>query len=152
MIPSPLCLRIPKIDDPLGPKQDYSIPTLQSLGITTAPTTLIPGGEHAALSRLSAFLQSKIRIAQFSKPKSLPTALHFGIDTPVERTVAAVDEGETDENPWGVEIEDMGKEMIQRETAVLSPYLKFGCLSVREFWWKVEDAVAEYKGAGKTNP
>lgn len=28
---------------------------------------------------------------------------------------------------------------IEPDTTVLSPYLKFGCLSVRNFYWKLKD-------------
>ncbi|KAF2455763.1 FAD binding domain of DNA photolyase-domain-containing protein, partial [Lineolata rhizophorae] len=34
-------------------------------------------------------------------------------------------------------------------TTGLSPYLHFGCLGVREFWWRVQGVVEEYEGRGK---
>ncbi|CBQ72710.1 related to Deoxyribodipyrimidine photolyase [Sporisorium reilianum SRZ2] len=37
-------------------------------------------------------------------------------------------------------------------TTLMSPYLKFGCLSVRKFWWDVEEAKKKYKGGSKTGP
>ncbi|KAI8622712.1 FAD binding domain of DNA photolyase-domain-containing protein [Chytriomyces sp. MP71] len=36
-------------------------------------------------------------------------------------------------------------------TTLTSPYLKFGCLSVRRMWWDIEDAKEKHKGA-KTAP
>lgn len=37
-------------------------------------------------------------------------------------------------------------------TTLLSPYLKFGCLSVRKMWWDAEEAKKKYKGGSKTTP
>ena len=34
-------------------------------------------------------------------------------------------------------------------TTLLSPYLKFGCLGVREFYWRVIDTIEEYKKSKK---
>ncbi|KAF9459758.1 FAD binding domain of DNA photolyase-domain-containing protein [Collybia nuda] len=34
------------------------------------------------------------------------------------------------------------------ETTLLSPFLKFGCLSVHEFFWRVRDTVASWEGGG----
>lgn len=34
-------------------------------------------------------------------------------------------------------------------TTLLSPYLKFGCLSVRKMWWDSEEVIKSYKGKDK---
>lgn len=34
-------------------------------------------------------------------------------------------------------------------TTLLSPYLKFGCLSVRQMWWDSEEVIKSYKGKDK---
>ncbi|GAB5356970.1 hypothetical protein AAMO2058_000333700 [Amorphochlora amoebiformis] len=38
---------------------------------------------------------------------------------------------------------------LQPSTTVLSPYLKFGCLSVRKFWHEIQDIYSEYPGHAK---
>lgn len=45
-----------------------------------------------------------------------------------------------------------GRPAEDPSTTLMSPYLKFGCLSVRKFWWDVEEAKKKYKGAGTTGP
>ncbi|KAJ9104277.1 hypothetical protein QFC20_004559 [Naganishia adeliensis] len=89
-----------------GPDHDFAVPTLSSLGLGEA-TTSIHGGETEALRRLAAFLADKTRTATFSKPASAPTSL-------------------------------------QPSTTQLSPYLKFGCLSVREFYWRAREVIEGY--------
>lgn len=89
-----------------GPDHDFAVPTLSSLGLGEA-TTSIPGGETEALRRLDAFLADKSRTATFSKPASAPTSL-------------------------------------EPSTTQLSPYLKFGCLSVREFYWRAKEVIDSY--------
>lgn len=37
-------------------------------------------------------------------------------------------------------------------TTLLSPFLKFGCLSIRKLWYDSIDATKEYKGGNKTTP
>lgn len=39
-----------------------------------------------------------------------------------------------------------------QSTTLLSPHLHFGSLSVREFYWRVQDVVAGFKGAASTPP
>ncbi|KAJ9107732.1 hypothetical protein QFC21_001192 [Naganishia friedmannii] len=90
-----------------GPGQDFALPTLSSLGLPEATTSIL-GGEAEALRRLEAFLSDKTRTATFSKPASAPTSL-------------------------------------EPSTTQLSPYLKFGCLSVREFYWRAKDIIDSYK-------
>lgn len=36
-------------------------------------------------------------------------------------------------------------------TTLLSPHLHFGSLSVREFWWRVDEAIKKFKGSGKSS-
>lgn len=45
-----------------------------------------------------------------------------------------------------------GQSASDPSTTLMSPYLKFGCLSVRKFWWDVEEAKKRYKGGSKTAP
>ncbi|CDW98027.1 hypothetical protein [Sporisorium scitamineum] len=45
-----------------------------------------------------------------------------------------------------------GQSAEDPSTTLMSPYLKFGCLSVRKFWWDVEEAKKKYKGGSKTGP
>lgn len=74
-----------------GPSGDFSIPTLEELGIPASDmTTPHRGGESLALESLEALLRDKAYIATFEKPKTAPTAfepaattllsphLHFG--------------------------------------------------------------------------
>jgi cryptochrome len=89
-----------------GPDHDFAVPTLSSLGLGEATTT-IHGGETEALRRLTAFLADKSRTATFSKPASAPTSL-------------------------------------EPSTTQLSPYLKFGCLSVRDFYWRAKEVIDSY--------
>lgn len=78
-------------DTILGPNDDFSIPTLEELGIPKeSATTPHHGGETIALQTLANFLADKRRTAQFSKPLTSPGAflppsttllsphLHFG--------------------------------------------------------------------------
>lgn len=37
-------------------------------------------------------------------------------------------------------------------TTLMSPYLKFGCISVRKFWWDIEETKKKYKGGSQTTP
>ncbi|EPQ31922.1 uncharacterized protein PFL1_00121 [Pseudozyma flocculosa PF-1] len=45
-----------------------------------------------------------------------------------------------------------GQDASDPSTTLLSPYLKFGCLSVRKLWWDAEEAKKKYKGGSKTAP
>ncbi|SNX85496.1 related to Deoxyribodipyrimidine photolyase [Melanopsichium pennsylvanicum] len=45
-----------------------------------------------------------------------------------------------------------GQSAEDPSTTLMSPYLKFGCLSVRKFWWDVEQAKKKYKGGSETAP
>lgn len=39
---------------------------------------------------------------------------------------------------------------LEPSTTLLSPYLKFGCIGVREVWWGSKEAIKKYKGRGQT--
>lgn len=72
-----------------GPKNDFSVPTMEELGLAEA-TTPHHGGETLALAILDKLLEDESFIATFEKPKTAPTAfepqstcltsphLHFG--------------------------------------------------------------------------
>jgi cryptochrome len=56
-----------------GPNGDFSIPTLEELGIPSeSATTPHRGGESVALETLANFIADKIRTAKFSKPDTSP--------------------------------------------------------------------------------
>lgn len=56
-----------------GPNGDFSIPTLEELGIPSdSAATQHRGGETFALQALANFLSDEARTAQFSKPKTSP--------------------------------------------------------------------------------
>ncbi|KAH7926248.1 hypothetical protein BV22DRAFT_1104439 [Leucogyrophana mollusca] len=54
-----------------GRDGDFSIPTLEELGLPPA-TTSIRGGETEALKRLEAYCADKAQVARFAKPKTSP--------------------------------------------------------------------------------
>lgn len=72
-----------------GPNGDFSVPTIQEIGIKK-PTTPHRGGETKALAALSKIIENEKYTATFEKPKTAPTAfdpqsttllsphLHFG--------------------------------------------------------------------------
>jgi cryptochrome len=66
------------------------------------------GGETEALRRMNQYLLDKIRLANFRKPKMIPTSL-------------------------------------EPDTSALSPYIKFGSLSSRTFYWAIMDALKDVK-------
>jgi cryptochrome len=35
---------------------------------------------------------------------------------------------------------------LEPDTTALSPYLKFGCLSSRTFFWRIQEILDKYKG------
>jgi cryptochrome len=37
---------------------------------------------------------------------------------------------------------------LEPSTTLLSPYIKFGCVSVREIWWGCKDVIANWDGKG----
>lgn len=41
---------------------------------------------------------------------------------------------------------------LQPSTTLLSPFLKFGCLSIRRLWHDTKDSSTKYKGGSKTSP
>lgn len=41
---------------------------------------------------------------------------------------------------------------IEPSTTLLSPFLKFGCIGVREIWWGCKEVVAKYKGEKTKEP
>lgn len=94
-----------------GPDGQYSVPTMDELGLTEPATTHIHGGETEGRKRLEAFLGDPSRVATFSKPATAPTAL-------------------------------------EPSTTLLSPYIKFGCVSVRELYWRSRDVSESYKAKG----
>ncbi|KAF1919058.1 FAD binding domain of DNA photolyase-domain-containing protein [Ampelomyces quisqualis] len=98
-----------------GPKGDFSVPTMEELGLKEA-TTKHRGGETLALKALGEIIANEEYTATFEKPKTAPTAFE------------------------------------PQATTLLSPHLHFGSLSVREFYWRVQDVVDSYKGQASQPP
>ncbi|KAI9753682.1 MAG: hypothetical protein M4579_005034 [Chaenotheca gracillima] len=98
-----------------GPKGDFSVPTMEELGLKPA-TGKHPGGETVALKDLGAILDDKKYTATFEKPKTAPTAFD------------------------------------PQATTLMSPHLHFGSISCREFYWRVQDVVDNYKGTPSQPP
>ena len=38
---------------------------------------------------------------------------------------------------------------LEPSTTLMSPYLKFGCLGIREFWWKIHEVIERYTKGNK---
>ncbi|XP_006779922.1 cryptochrome circadian regulator 5 [Neolamprologus brichardi] len=95
-------------------EKEYGIPTLEELGLDTAPLgeDLFPGGEREALRRLDEHMKRTKWVCSFEKPQTSPNSL-------------------------------------SPSTTVLSPYVTFGCLSVRTFWWRLTEV---YRGNKHSDP
>jgi cryptochrome len=39
---------------------------------------------------------------------------------------------------------------LEPSTTLLSPYMKFGCIGVREIWWGCKEVIKNWKGKGET--
>ena len=39
---------------------------------------------------------------------------------------------------------------LEPSTTMLSPYMKFGCIGVREIWWGCKEVIKNWKGKGET--
>ncbi|KAF8681398.1 DNA photolyase [Rhizoctonia solani] len=139
-------------DTLIGPKGDFAIPTLEELGYPK-PTTTIRGGEKEGRSRLFAFNKEDNgnRAALFEKPKTSPGIPgpfgtselnnehkeHFGTDS-------QEDEGEFDHVS-----EDTQIDVTRPSTTLMSPYLKFGCVGVRECYWSWHDILVNAPKSAK---
>lgn len=38
---------------------------------------------------------------------------------------------------------------LEPSTTLMSPYLKFGCLGIRDFWWKIHQVIEQYTEENK---
>ncbi|CAE6468718.1 unnamed protein product [Rhizoctonia solani] len=139
-------------DTLIGPKGDFAIPTLEELGYPK-PTTTIRGGEKEGRTRLFAFNKEDNgnRAALFEKPKTSPGIPgpfgtselnnehkeHFGTDS-------QEDEGEFDHVS-----EDTQIDVTRPSTTLMSPYLKFGCVGVRECYWSWHDILVNAPKSAK---
>lgn len=99
-------------EDGAAGKEDYGVPSLESLGyeVPSSPP-LFPGGESAGLERMASWGKRTKWIADFAKPNTAPTSL-------------------------------------EPSTTVMSPYLKFGCVSVRDMMQVLKAAYAEHPKHG----
>ncbi|KAF1353805.1 FAD binding domain of DNA photolyase-domain-containing protein [Delphinella strobiligena] len=98
-----------------GPDGDFSVPTMEELGLQEA-TTQHRGGETIALSILDKVIANEDFTATFSKPETAPTAFE------------------------------------PQSTCLTSPHLHFGSLSVRLFWYRVQEVLDSYKGTASQPP
>jgi cryptochrome len=39
---------------------------------------------------------------------------------------------------------------LEPSTTMLSPYMKFGCIGVREIWWGCKEVIKNWNGKGET--
>jgi cryptochrome len=56
-------------------------------------------------------------------------------------------------NPYGVATFSKPKTAptsLEPSTTMLSPYMKFGCIGVREIWWGCKEVIKNWKGKGET--
>ena len=93
------------------------------LPLSEGQVCLIPGGEKIALEKMRAYCNNAQRVNSFEKPKTNPTAQWYSADE---------------------------KKISNGATTVLSPYLHFGTLSCRLFYWTLVDI--EKKSKNHTTP
>jgi cryptochrome len=98
--------------------ENFSVPQLHFIKNYPNEADLAPavtlGGESAGLQRMQQYLKNKKRARDFKKPDTNPSLMLS--ETPSDR---------------------------EGETALTSPYLKFGCLSPRLFYWELQKIYAE---------
>jgi len=88
----------------MGPNRNFSVPTLEEMGIPlSSATSPHRGGETEALRLLASYIANEEYVGTFEKPASAPT------------------------------------DFSPQSTTLLSPHHHFGSLSVRKFWWDVQD-------------
>lgn len=99
-------------------KENFALPPLHFLENYPKEEELPPavtlGGETAGLQRMFEYLKYKKRAREFKKPNTDPSLMLSPVPTDREG-----------------------------ETALTSPYLKFGCLSPRLFYWELQKVYAE---------
>ncbi|KAG8681518.1 hypothetical protein FRC11_001019, partial [Ceratobasidium sp. 423] len=121
-----------------GPSGDFAIPTLEELGYPT-PTTTIHGGETVGRARLFAFNADDEgnRAALFEKPKTSPAVPGpFGMSQSSGKFKDQSDlDARADESEYEDVPEDTQIDITKPSTTLMSPYLKFGCVGVRECYW-----------------
>ncbi|KAG9104285.1 hypothetical protein FRC06_004035 [Ceratobasidium sp. 370] len=124
-----------------GPKKDFAIPTLDELGLP-APTTSIRGGETLGRARLAAFNNDEKgkRAALFEKPQTSP-AVPGPLCEP-KRAGGSRSQGDDEGSSEDVDVS-------KPSTTLLSPYLKFGCVGVRECWWSWSDILSNAPKSAK---
>ncbi|CEL59601.1 Cryptochrome-2 OS=Gallus gallus GN=CRY2 PE=2 SV=2 [Rhizoctonia solani AG-1 IB] len=131
-----------------GPKGDFAVPTLEELGYPN-PTTTIRGGEKEGRARLFAFNKDDNgnRAALFEKPKTSPTI-------PGPFKASRTNNGHEDTlQEDGDEFEDLPEgaqiDVTKPSTTLMSPYLKFGCVGVRECYWSWHDILVNAPKSAK---
>ena len=92
-----------------GPNGDFSVPTMEEIGMAGKATSQHRGGETLALGVLEKVIKDENFTATFSKPATSPAAFE------------------------------------PQSTCLTSPHLHFGTLSVRLFWWRVQEVLDKHK-------
>jgi cryptochrome len=92
-----------------------------ALPLEEGQKSLIRGGEDVALLKMEVFVSNAVRVATFEKPKTDPTKAWL----------------------------DCSENVPKAATTVLSPYLHFGSLSPRTFYWKLIEAEKKHKNSSK---
>jgi len=122
-LPSRTDFKVPEIGELYTTKEDTEI--LQKFGAMRFAQ--FPGGETAALARLRKEVSSQVDyVCNFQKPKTMST-----------------NRG----NAGGQNVD-----WTKPSTTGLSPYLKFGCLSVRKLWHEVDACYKKKKGKHSKPP
>ncbi|KAH7343748.1 FAD binding domain of DNA photolyase-domain-containing protein [Rhizoctonia solani] len=135
-----------------GPDGDFAIPTLEELGYPL-PTTTIHGGETVGRTRLFAFNAENEgnRAALFEKPKTSPAVPGpFGtsqsIEQPEEQLGLEMQEHESEDEDFPADVQI---DVTKPSTTLMSPYLKFGCVGVRECYWSWHDILVNAPKSAK---
>ncbi|CAE7232020.1 unnamed protein product [Rhizoctonia solani] len=134
-----------------GPEGDFSIPNLEELGYPT-PTTTIHGGETVGRARLFAFnaVDEGNRAALFEKPQTSPTIPGpFGTSQITGESKEQSYSDEPEESEGEDSPEDTQIDVTKPSTTLMSPYLKFGCVGVRECYWSWHDILVKAPKSAK---
>ena len=141
----------------------HGIPSLEQLGYPSLEITEgfpARGGETEGLRRLRATLGQKNYVAEFKKPSTNPTQLWSRLT----EAFGGSSSGGTKMNPFEAAKKNSSvktepndnvtlNELMAPATTALSPYMKFGCVSARTFYWELHDLLNnELKGKHSKPP
>lgn len=142
----PVCFFSKDVTTPCSNNSEYSLPTLEDLGHDTAELReeLFPGGEQEALRRLDEHMKRKVLPLKTHLDRSskwvinqiqkAPRKLFWSSFTRDGSFASCLQE-------WVCRFEkpQTSPNSLSPSTTVLSPYVTFGCLSARLFWWKLTE-------------